>query len=148
MKNLLFALVSFCAFSPSAFADHANLERQAAQTTQQTRLLYYEARQVIGVYPTYQQNYALEHIQFLDRSATRLLQTIQWGIRNEADASRDHAHDNRIRQAYSRLEHDAYHARSTFRDLFITRDHASYERLDRMLGAIERLVQDMRYNLP
>ena len=148
MKNLLLALVSICAFSVSAIADHGDLERQSAETSQQTRVLYFEAQQVVGYYPTYHQRYALEHIQFMDRSALRLLQTIRMAMRSEANGARDHAHDNLIRQAYSRLEHDAYYARSTFDNLFVGRDHASYERLDRILDNVEHLIREMRFNLP
>lgn len=148
MKNLLVVLVSICAFSVGALADHANLERQSAEASQQTRVLYYEARQVVGIYPTYHQKYALEHIQFLDRSAIRLLQTIRMSMRNEESGARDHAHDNLIRQAFNRLEHDALYARSTFDNLFVARDHASYDRLDLILDNVEHLIREMRFNLP
>lgn len=142
MRNILGLAIALCALPRLASADHVKLEALSKQTVMAASQLYTDARRVIGNYPTYRQRYAFEHISFLHNSAHRFE-----GVLHQYEA-RDHQHDQLIRRAFQRLEHDAYYARSTFDDLFYGYDHIDYDHLDRLLTSIEYNIEELGHHLP
>lgn len=137
-------LVLLLALAPAiALADHSKLKSETDSLVRGSEMLEREARRVVGYYPTYNQRYAYEHIQFLRRSAARFkfaLQDLE---------SRDHS---AIRRAYFRLERDSFYARDTFEDLFENfqtwdHDHPDFDRLNRILIQIEDRVREVGHHV-
>ena len=126
----------------SAYADHGDLRKLSPQLTAKASILKMQSEKEIGEYPTYGQRYAQEHLQFFAESAAQLERTIFFD--GPAD---DHAKDSRIVQAFRKVEHDVYYARTTFRDLF-NGNSDDHSQLERLLIEAEDLVPRIRNVLP
>lgn len=110
MKKLMTIMLALGAFGQLALADHARLTALSAELTIETTELVQRARRVVGIYPSYRQRYALEHIRFFRNSALQFERAVY-----QSESINDHA---AMERAYQRLLNDAFHARQTFRNLY------------------------------